>query len=222
MFEFLDGETSGPQGYKGPIRRSLSDYHNLLVVNFEPIQSNVDDIIPSIQRDLSTDQNYLYDICKVVSTGECPTGFEDKNPGKLSHARWVTNANRILRLYIAPNSPSDTLQELSKFVVKVYAPGWFTIKRNSKIKDWAVNLCKIINFCSYMKDEYQKVIYTCLQKNGYFAHSENLLLSMITDSRKNIHELAIRRIISARKKESAIAANIRKFKIPEIEFSAND
>ena len=37
LFHFLDGNTSGPRGYVGPIGKFLETCHNLPVINFEPI-----------------------------------------------------------------------------------------------------------------------------------------------------------------------------------------
>ena len=57
----LDGETSGPKGYKGPVGRSLPECHTLPVVPFDPIPSEYIDIDLN-EVELSTDQNYLLHI----------------------------------------------------------------------------------------------------------------------------------------------------------------
>ena len=63
------------------------------------------------------------------------------------------------------------------------------------------------------------VIDPVIQRNGYFGHSENLLLSMLTDVRPNIHELGLRRILKARKNK---LPSVRVFKIPSLNLSAKD
>ncbi|CAH0562965.1 unnamed protein product [Brassicogethes aeneus] len=98
LLETLDGKTSGPHGFVGPIGKSLADCHKLDLVNFEPIECELDGLLTNTITDLSADQQYLLDICKAVSSGVCPTGLGGRSPGKLSHARWLTTANRILRL----------------------------------------------------------------------------------------------------------------------------
>lgn len=55
----LDGDTSGPSGFNGPIGRALKDCEKLPVLPFDPI--SVEDF-PTILMDLSTEQQYLYDI----------------------------------------------------------------------------------------------------------------------------------------------------------------
>lgn len=79
----------------------------------------------------------------------------------LNHARWLTTANRILRLYIALDLPSSTLKEMAKYVVKVCAPSWFTIKFNAKLKDGVTNLWKTIQLSSYLEGDLRKVVHKC-------------------------------------------------------------
>jgi len=50
----------------------------------------------------------------------------------------------------------------------------------------------------YLTDELKEIIDPVIQRNGYFGHPENILLSMITDERKQIRDLRMRRILKAR------------------------
>lgn len=70
----------------------------------------------------------------------------------------------------------------------------------------------------------QKVVHPVIQNNGYFAHPENLLLSMCLDERKQIRELAFRRILESRtiKTQDKKKSGIRNFIIPKLNFDASD
>ncbi|CAK1579256.1 unnamed protein product [Parnassius mnemosyne] len=149
-------------------------------------------------QDLSTDQCYLYSITSAVSTGVLPEDLANKSPGKMSHARWLTRANRILRLYIPTKSAPKELVILATYVVKVYAPTWFSIKTHPSCKDGARHLYKLISASRYLTAELKAVIDPVIIRNGYFAHPENLLLAMLIDSQQHIRELAARRILKAR------------------------
>uniref|UniRef100_A0A6P7H1G5 Uncharacterized protein LOC114349192 n=1 Tax=Diabrotica virgifera virgifera TaxID=50390 RepID=A0A6P7H1G5_DIAVI len=213
LIEKLDGTTSGPRGFSGPIGKSLAICDQLPVINYKPIKSE----LPEVDREqLSTDQKFLFDISTAVSTGEFPaslasknpgklsharwlttatTGefpasFASKNPGKLSHARWLTTANRILRLYVSTLNPSENLIEIATFINKVYAPMWFTIKTKPKIKDAPFNLWKSIYLSRYLKKDLREIVDTTIQRNAFFAHAESLLVAMITDERRHIREQA--------------------------------
>ncbi|GBO08893.1 hypothetical protein AVEN_224413-1 [Araneus ventricosus] len=58
-------------------------------------------------KKLSTDHQYLYRICLAIKNGSCSSSVADNSPGELSHARWLTSANRLLRLYIGTPCPSQ-------------------------------------------------------------------------------------------------------------------
>ncbi|GBN96416.1 hypothetical protein AVEN_10920-1 [Araneus ventricosus] len=103
----------------------------------------------------------------------------------LYHARWPTRANRILRLYVSVESPSENLVILASNVVKVYAPACFPIKIRPYCKDRGRHLLKLIR---YLPTELKAKIDLVIQRNIYFAHPENLLIAMLTDSEPHIRE----------------------------------
>ena len=89
------------------------------VRSFSPIESD----IPEVDRaSLSTDQKYLFDIHNAISSGNCSAEVFCRNPGKMSHSRWLTTANRILHLYASLENPEENFLQTVEFVMKVYAP----------------------------------------------------------------------------------------------------
>ena len=85
--------------------------------------------------DLSTDQQYLHDICHAVISGQCCEDLARCDTSKIAYTRWLTKANRILYLYVATRHPTVQLQTLATCVIKVYAVVWFLIKMNPSCKD---------------------------------------------------------------------------------------
>src|SRR6218665_3293541 len=163
---------------------------------------------------------YLWDISNAVVTGQCSVNLSRRDPDTLNHSRWLTTANRILRLYVGSCKPSVELQSLAMYyVVKVYAPMWFLIKMQSSCKDGARQLWRTIKLSRYLSDELKAVIDPVIQRNAYFCHPANLLLAMLTDDRKEIRELGIRRILKARK---TVLSGIRKFVVPKLKFDVSD
>ena len=80
------------------------------------------------------DQAYLYRIMLAVING---SGHfkEDKNlanasPGKFHNARWITLANRILRLYCSLKEHDKELERIVLFLIDVYCSCWFDIVEN--------------------------------------------------------------------------------------------
>lgn len=217
LFFHIDGATSGPKTYTGQLGKSLETCEQLPVKKFHPIEGEP---LPTTAVDLSTDQKYLHDIVSAVQSGDFPEDLANRSPGRLSHARWLTRANRMLRLYVATEKPSDNLITLATFVIKVYAPCWFSIKNKPSCKDGARHLFKIISTSRYLPENLKKVIDPVIQRNSYFAHPENILLAMITDDKRHIRELAARRVLKARSMSQLPSPRL--FEVTDINFGASN
>lgn len=142
LLQHLDGPTSGPRAFSGPIGKALSNCEELPISEFEKIPVNLPDVNIS---ELSTDQKYLLEITNAVSSGHCPLALSKRAPGAMNHSRWLTTANRLLRLYVATADPSDSLKTLARYVVTVYAQMWFSIKSKPSCKDGSRHLWQTIH-----------------------------------------------------------------------------
>lgn len=217
LFAKLDGTTTGPSTYSGAIGKLLDDCEKRSVVIYEKIEG----MLPNISKvkDLSSDQRYLYNITSAVISGECLPDLSYRSPGKMSHARWLTKANRILRLYVSTDRPTNELKQLATFVVKVYAPIWFEIKAHPTCKDGARHFWKLVFYSRYLPQELKSVVDPVIKRNAFFAHPENLLLSMLSDEQKHVRELAARRILKAR--AASDSSQLRVFEVPKINLNAS-
>ena len=139
--------------------------------------------------DLSTDQQYLYNMCHAISVGQGYNDLALQKPGPIVHSRWLTTANRLLKLYVATENPSETLRNLVTYVMKVYAPVWFHIKTKSSCSEGSRHLWRIIKFSRNLTPELKAIVEPVIQRNGYFGTSENILVVMFTDDRLQIREL---------------------------------
>ncbi|GBM15759.1 hypothetical protein AVEN_248553-1, partial [Araneus ventricosus] len=124
---------------------------------------------PSNIRKRSGKKTHIF-YSAAISSGIGSSDLVKCQPGTLNLARWLTIANRILRLYISTSDPSNELITLVVFFLRVYAPSWFRIMVHDSIKDGARHL------------------------NQLFAALENILLAMLTDERCHIGTLEFRRI----------------------------
>ncbi|GBM43156.1 hypothetical protein AVEN_2281-1 [Araneus ventricosus] len=105
-----------------------------LLLLFNSIECDLPGIDPT---NLSCNQKYLLNNCTAISSGVGSSVLAKCQPGMLNLARWLTTANRILRLYISTSDPSNELITLVVFILRVYAPSWFRIKFHHSIKDGA-------------------------------------------------------------------------------------
>lgn len=161
LFRHLDGRTTGPRAFKGPIGQQLKDSIKLTIVKFKKISCK----LPTLPKDISTDQKYLYNMCLAISTGKCSETLAMTLPGNICHSRWLTTANNILRLYVGTAKPSKNLIILTKYILKVYAPVWFSIKTKSKCFNGASNLHQLIASCRYLPSYLKQIIHPVLQRN---------------------------------------------------------
>lgn len=217
-FEYLDGETTGPASFCGEIGKQLPGCDKLHVVHFETIESEEINIT---KTDLSKDEQYLLDIVKAIQTGDCAPDLAVKDPGPLSHSRWLTCANRVLRLFISQTSPTNELKILASYIVKTYAPVWFDVKRYHSVKYGPKHIFKVVQTTRHLPDNIKKIIDPVIQRNAFFCHLENMLLAMIVDERQHIRELGYRRILKARNQQPK-GKSVRTFMPPSINFGATD
>lgn len=219
LFIFVDGETSGPKTFSGKIGSLLKRGIKSPVVKFQRIQTHLPKLTHEMRtKDLSTDQQYLYEMCEAVSSGICSQSLAQRYPGNICHSRWLTLANSVLRLYVATLHPSTELNTIVFFIMRAYAPSWFRIKMNNKCVNGTGNLFNFIEFTRYLKPKYRKIVDESIQRNAFYGHPENILIAMLCDSKRCVRELAFNRIMSARKMGRSNV--VRKFIVPKIRFDA--
>lgn len=97
---------------------------------------------------------------------------------------------------------------------------WFIIKSNPSCENGAKHVWQTIQLTRYIRDDLRAIIDPVIQRNAFFAHSENMLISMISDPRLYIRELAMRRILNAKKRKDP--GEIRPFIIPQLNLDADD
>lgn len=218
IFTTLDGTTTGPNTFTGPIGKSLENCESMPVTNFKRIFTDDMPVLSKeILKDLSTDQLYLYEIIDVIQTGKCSSSLQCKKPGPTNHARFLTFACRACRLYISTAKPSKDLQLLIQFIVRVYGPMWFLIKRQPQIFHAPRHLFKYIQLIQWLPVKYKEIVQDVISRNSYYAHPENILMSMIADDQLDVRKQAVDIILKTR---ASSTTGVRKFKLPSIDFKA--
>lgn len=169
-------------------------------------------------KKLSNDQKYFYRIVNALITGDFPESLASLKIGRLNHSRWITTASRICKIYATTLKPSKILQDLTSYIVNVYAPTWFQIKKNELAVDGPKNFYFLIERSNKIEDRKVKsIVQKCIQRNAFFAHSENLLLAQIS-SNDTLERLdGVNKILEIRENYST---GIRRFKVPTINFTA--
>lgn len=199
----------------------MENIHSPPIVNFkrfdraEPLAQ----LPVEVYKKMSNDQRYLYRIVNSLRTGHFSNDLRRLKIGALNHSRWVTTASRICLLYASTEKPSETLKILTSYIVNVYAPTWFQIKKNELAIDGPKNLFFLIKKCSLVEDDMAKaMVRKCIQRNAFFAHSENMLLAQLSSKTKSERIDAVNKILNIR--ERVPSNYLRRFEVPEINFEA--
>ena len=114
----MDGDTSGLQGFEGPIGQQLSvDHQTLKIADNLPVKVQPISFAKSEIFKLSTNQEYLLLASNAVILGK--NLLKRSSPDILHHARWLTTANQPLGVYISVENLEENLQRLIDYVQKV-------------------------------------------------------------------------------------------------------
>jgi len=139
----------------------------------------------------------------------------------------------FLKAFLVLMKPSKSLVELTTFCLKIYFPTWFCIKKENKITDGAKKFFKLVERVrQFPSDKVRDISMKVLQRNAYFAHSENVILGMLTEDDENIRRRAVDKISELRSEASASTDMesstletsrkdvVRQFKVPKINVEA--
>ena len=216
----LDGPTTGPQAWSGPLGRALvQDVWLQPVVSFTPITGNIKTMPKEVVDDLSRDARILYKLGLVVQSGVVLPEVVSATIGPPLHARWLTTAARDLRVYISTRKPSKAFCEIVSLLVKFYIPNFFTVKEHSHCQQGALNLFNMIKLSRDLLTASRTTVERVLQDNSYWAHPENILIAMLGDDREVIRRRAVLLIRSAREKYDQ-TDHPRQFRPPVLNFKA--
>lgn len=189
LVEILDGKTAGPRSYTGNLGKELNSCHELPLIEFQTVSSpHMPVLPPDVLKTLSTDQKYLYEIVQMVATGRT-SNVASQTPGPLAHSRWVTTAARILRLYVSTHAPNAKLKMLVKYVMNVYAPAWFLIRMKPGLHFGTAHFIWLWNsiYVTLMNHKaIQEKLLDVLKRNSFFAHTEQMIVCMLGDERREV------------------------------------
>ena len=216
----IDGPTIGDKAFKGPIGKTLNFNEYPPIVKFNIISEGDGNLTltEDILHDLSNDQHYLYCITNAIRFGSVSDNLANKKIGPLNHSRWLTLASRICRLYVSCKKTSKNLYLLTHFIVTNYAPLWFLIKCKPAIWNGAEHILSAIQLVKLLSKNVQDIVKPVISRNAYFAHSENILLSMLCHTDSEMRNRAVDKIIKIREGEKPNI--VRCFRVPKLNFDA--
>ena len=109
--ESLDGKTLSATAWSGELGKLLPTVLELEIdPAFKPVTVGPPpvDMPPDIAQDLSNDQHYGYHMLRAVRAGVVPARLARLQIGPVCHSRWLTTANRLLRLWVSQHHRPET------------------------------------------------------------------------------------------------------------------
>lgn len=186
--------------------------------------ANLDD---KTVQDLSTDQAYGYRITMAIKTGNVPEDLANLEIGPVNHARWLTTANRLCRIYISKHGlkgkPLKNLELIVEFIVGVYYPCWFSIKINSSWIEGPRHVLYQLAQIRLQKPTVQNIVLPVVQRSSWHAFSENVIQALICSTDKEERKAGVEAILKIRKNngnDSCGDISVREHKVPPINKDA--
>ena len=174
----LDGPTVSDNKFSGPIGKLISSVLDMPVLTGElpDIGVNIEliELDDKLINDLSADQKYMYQIVTAIKDRKLPTQLQNNKIGPHNHARWLNLANRICRMWCSEHNLDEEnaqkLKLLVQFVVGVYAPMWFLIKRDYKMYQGPGHMIEQLKRLRNMDDGVVKIVIKYVKTSAWFAH----------------------------------------------------
>ena len=222
VFRNLDGETTGPASFSGPIGKQLAGaVHQLPVAKFPPLSGAELPVLPSdVVSGLSKDLQLLVECAAGVASGDV-AAVVHRQHGQLNMARWYTAQSRLLRVYMSQQCPSAELTTLATYVVCVYVPTVIAIRYRSDLVEAPKHFFdQLKRQRSHLTGEVLATAHRNMCRNSHMAHPEAVVLAMLGDERREVRCRAVQLVLEARRRRKPRTP--RAYKCPDINTGATD
>ena len=228
LIESYDGKTCSATAYKGDICQLLPKV-NELPINFSfkalPGGEDLINLPEDIVKSLSTDQQNCYLLVKAIKTGNLSTDLANLKGGTINHSRWLTTAQALLMLWIREHKlQGETLRKFEiivNFVIQSYFKLYFDIKVKNCLTDGPNHILTALKILRTQPKEVQDIIKDTISRGAYHAHSENLILSLLSSNVESERVFAIEKILQIRGPSNMGSELIRDRVTPSLNFEAD-
>lgn len=98
---------------------------------------------------------------------------------------------------------------------------WFNIKSKDSITMGSKHLFEYIKLTrENTASDIQDIVFPVIARNAYFAHPENVILTMLVDEDRTIRQQAVTSILKTRAMRDLNNTTIRIFNKPTLDFNA--
>ena len=228
LIETLDGKTCSANKFKGEIGKLLPKVNELPInYKFKPLPGGEDliDLPDDIVKSLSTDQHNCYLLVKAIKSSNLSRDLANKKGGPINHARWLTTGQALLMLWVREhNLHGETLKKFElivNFLVQSYFKLYFDIKVKNSLVYGPIHVLTSLRIFRTQPKEVQDAIKDTIIRGAYHAHSENLILSLLSSNVEEDRVFAIKKILEIRGDFTRGNDSARDRITPTLNFEAN-
>lgn len=228
LIQSLDGPTSSKDGFTGPVGKLLSTVNQMEYnPNFIALPNGEDliNIPDNIVKNMSTDQNLCYKLCKAVKSGSLPPELREIQCGLLNHARWLTTGMRLVYMWTRHHGLTGQhlvdLEVLVKFCLQSYFKLYFDIKVKHKLEDAPHHILTQLRILKKQPKRVQDIVTHYIRTGAWYAHPENVLLSLLASSDPSERKFGVDQILKLRGRSALGDMRVRPRKTPRLNISAS-
>ena len=211
----LDGPTKSDTGFSGPLGKALATVTELPVkktFKAVTIGSDLIELDDEIVKDLSSDQKYGYEMVKAIRTGKLSPKLANLEIGPVCHSRWLTTANRFLRMWVSQHGfkgkEAKNLKLIVEYIVGVYYPTWFSYKVKNHWLQGAPICLEQLHLTLQQDKQVINIVFPYLESSAWWAHPEMLLQTLLCSNSADDRKFAVEKILQLRQR-TVNSENIR-------------
>ena len=151
---------------------------------------------------MSTDQLYGYNMVAAVRAGSASDQLANLEPGPVNHSRWLTTANRFLRLWISDHGftgeEANNLKLICNYIVSVYYPMWFYYKMHNDWLEGPRACLEQLRLTLQQPMTTISLVFPHLESSAWWCHPEQLLQTLLCSEDTSDRVFAIKKVLKTR------------------------
>ena len=145
--------------------------------------------------------------------------------GNLCHSRWVTTGEAILFLWVSKHGLEGELEERLKvivtFTLQVYHQMFFQIKVLHSIDNGPRHVLTQLKLIRQQPQEVQDIVMPYALSGAWFAHSEAILLTLVSSPDIDERKFGVSKILEMRGEQDLGDSSVRPRKTPALNIDAD-
>ena len=133
--------------------------------------------------------------------------------GPVYHARWLTTANRFLKLWISKHTfrgkDLANLKLIVGYIVGVYYPMWFEAKVKHNFIEGPRHVLKQLELLRLQPNKVQEIVMPTVISSAWYSHSEAVLQTLLCSEDEVERRFAVKKVLGLREGRMTGDTNVR-------------